>query len=148
MRAYDAEEQAFGPAWSVERVANAMDLHDARMLAQILCDEFGVSQIQVDRARSNARRSTFWYPYGTRPGRISLKATADPLVVCHEVAHHIAWEWGMPKGHGPEWATICLRAVYLTAEHDDYLTVTGADEDRLRQAFEAAGLLRPQEVER
>jgi len=134
MRGYRAEAQAFASR------RRALSMQEARDLAARLFDHFDVDPIVVQRVRSprpGGNGSWFWHPHKGRPAKIHLDVEAPDWIVCHEVAHYVAFERNPREGHGREWAAIYVEAVRVViSEH--YA-------DRLHRAMVREGLV-PAEV--
>lgn len=105
-------------------------MQEARDLADKLFAHFGVEPILVQRTqRRDAYGSWFWHPWKGRPARIHLSNEAPDWIVCHEVAHYVAWDSARQladdgfapfrnPGHGREWATVYVEAVRVAiSEH-------------------------------
>ena len=107
MRGYRAEGKVFA------RRRRALSMQEARDLAGLLFDHFDVDPIVVQRPQHGGTRRGFYFyprPRSGTPARIELRDDAPDWMVCHEVAHHVAFDRGH-RGHGPEWAAIYVEAV-------------------------------------
>lgn len=133
MRAYEVERRVFA------RRRTRLEMDDARLLADTLCDLFAVPRIHVLRNRNQWGYGSWFYPpRGGKPALVALSWQAPDWVVCHEVAHWVTWYQGHRRGrecgHGHEWALRYCIAVGA-AISDTYAV-------RLARAMEKAGVLR------
>lgn len=136
MKAYQAEDRVFA------RRKSPLSMVDSLDLAAKLFAHFGVEPITVRRSlQKGGNASRFHHPFKGRPAYISLGSHAQDWIVCHEVAHYVAWcrsgnsateGVSIRDGHGVGWAEAYVEAVRL-AIGDTYAA-------RLQNAFTRARL--------